>query len=359
MRVLHFIPDIGVSNGVMSVILNYAKAMPSDIKFDVVYFHETQQTRRADIEALGGKVYKINRPSPKNIIIADKELNTLFSEHGNDWSALHIHAPHFAVFIAPYAKRHGISKIAVHCHSSVYSLKGNRKVNELLSLYAEYFVKDKFACSEDSGKFWYKGKSFNVLHNAVDCAKYQYDEKARNDVRKSLDLKNEFVVGHIGRTDIPQKNHKFLFEIFSLIHKENPQSALLLIGGEANEECTALCRKLNIGNSVKFLGMRNDVPQLLQACDAFVFPSISEGLPVSVIEAQAAGLPVILSDCVTDEAVATENVVKLSLNESALTWANTAVRSAFVKRTDTYKNLCDAGWDINDCAEQLVEYYRK
>ncbi|HBN38459.1 MAG TPA: hypothetical protein DD404_02920, partial [Ruminococcaceae bacterium] len=114
------IPDIGISNGVMSVILNYFKAMPEDIKFDVVYFSETEKTRQADIEALGGRVFKIDAPSPKDLITG--KMNSFFEKHPDEWQALHIHCPHFAVFIAPYAKKHGIHKIAMHCHSTWYSL---------------------------------------------------------------------------------------------------------------------------------------------------------------------------------------------------------------------------------------------
>ena len=112
MRVLQVIPDIGVANGVMSVILNYAKAMPPDITFDVAYFAEKPQTRQAEIEALGGKVYRLDAPCPQDL--CNGKMGRFFAEHAGAWEALHIHCPHFAVFIAPAAKRAGIHKIAVH-----------------------------------------------------------------------------------------------------------------------------------------------------------------------------------------------------------------------------------------------------
>lgn len=109
MRILHMIPDIGISNGVMSNLLNYFGAMPEDVKFDVLYFSQKEQTRQKDIEALGGRVYKIDPPSPKDLLT--NKMDFFFSEHKNEWSALHINCPHFALFIAPSAKKAGIKNI--------------------------------------------------------------------------------------------------------------------------------------------------------------------------------------------------------------------------------------------------------
>ena len=150
MRILHMVPDIGISNGIMSVILNYFKAMPDDIKFDVLYFAEKDKTRKADIEALGGRVFKVDHPSMNDLLSG--KMNSFFDEHPGEWNAVHIHCPHFAVFIAPYAKKHGVDKIAVHCHSRCYSLKANQIRNRIFSLYAKYFVKTKFACSSAAGR---------------------------------------------------------------------------------------------------------------------------------------------------------------------------------------------------------------
>lgn len=352
MRILHFIPDIGVSNGVMSVILNYAKAMPEDIVFDVVYFHETPETRQADIEALGGKVYKIDRPSPKDILVS--KTKAFFNEHKNEWQALHIHAPHFSVFIAPEAKKAGINKICVHCHTTEYSLKGSSARNKLLSLYAKYFIKDKFACSNNAGKLWYGNKSFTVVNNAIDCKKYAFNEEKRAEVRSELGLNDKFVVCHIGRTDIPQKNHPFLFKIFAEVKKKKPDSVLMLIGAEPTDELNALADELGISDSVMYLGYRNDVCDLLQVADVFVFPSISEGLPVSVIEAQAASLPCIISDTITDEVIVTDLVKRISINEPPTQWAESINFITDLQRKQVSLPL----WDIDICKQKLIDYYR-
>lgn len=350
------IPDISVSNGIMSVILNYAKAMPEDIKFDVVYFADKPETKQAEIEALGGKVYKINPPSPKNTLKG--EMDRFFKAHKGEWDVLHINAPHFAVFIAPAAKRAGIKKICCHCHSTAFSLKPeNLKRNELLSKPVRFLVDKKFACSKAAGDYWY-GKDYTVLKNAIDCEKYRFNEVVRKKVRNDFELNNELVVAHIGRSDVVVKNHPFLLKVFCEITRQNPSSKLVLIGAESTDELNDLCKKLGIIENVMFLGIRNDVAELLQAADVFVFPSISEGLPVSVIEAQAAGLPILMSNSVTDEVLVTNEAQVMSLDENVDKWAEKAIELSKLDRKDNFEIMKSSGWDIFDKTNKLVEYYR-
>lgn len=359
MRILHMIPDIGISNGVMSVILNYAKAMPDDIKFDVIYFAEKDKTRKADIEALGGRVYKTDVPSPKSLLSG--KMSAFFRQHKGEWQALHIHCPHFAVFIAPFAKAAGIKKIAVHCHSTVYSLKGSQKRNQLLSLYAKYFIKTKIACSNEAGRLWYGGKKYTVLNNGIDCDKYKFSQSGRELIRKELNIEeNGFAVGHIGRTNVPQKNHPFILKVFAEIKKQKDNSVLLLAGAEESAETKELAKKLGIENSVYYLGVRQDVNCLLSAMDTFIFPSTKEGLPVSVIEAQASGLNVLISDSVTAECAVTELAEFKSLDESPSAWASAVIHNTALhsERSIACEKVKSAGWDIYDCADKLIDYYK-
>ncbi len=355
MRVLQVIPDIGVANGVMSVILNYAKAMPPDITFDVAYFAEKPQTRQAEIEALGGKVYRLDAPRPQDL--CGGKMGHFFAEHTGAWEALHIHCPHFAVFIAPAAKRAGIHKIAVHCHTTAYSLAGNGRRNQLLSLYAKYLVPTRFACSDAAGKMWYGKRSFRVLNNAIDCAAYAYSPEVRQTVRGREQAADAFAVGHIGQATVKQKNHPFLFTVFAQIAVRKPGAQLWLIGARPTPELNALAEKLQITKQIRYFGQRRDVPELLQGCDVFVFPSFSEGLPVSVVEAQAAGLPVVLSDAVTREVACTPLVQTLSLQQSAEEWAAAALQPQPTRKSPTAA-LIAGGWDIQDCTAYLEKIYR-
>lgn len=357
MRVLHMIPDIGVANGVMSVILNYFKAMPDDIKFDIVYFAEADKTRQADIEALGGRVFKIDSPSPKDLLTG--KMNAFFDKHPNEWQALHIHCPHFTLFIAPYAKKHGIRKIAVHCHSTWYSLNPkNNKRNKILYQIAKGMPDKNFACGRDAGRFWYcDDENFTVLPNAVDCEKFRFNKEIRKRKRDEMHLQDKFVVGHLGRVSPPQKNHTFLLEVFAQIKKQKENAVLLMAGAEKTEELSVLAKELRIEKNIEFLGARTDVSELCQVYDVFVFPSFWEGLPVSVIEAQASGLPVVMSDAITDEVCVTNNFCRLSLNDPAEVWADKTIELAENLRIDTFEIMKDSGWDIYECAKKLYNYY--
>lgn len=355
MRILHMIPDIGVSNGVMSVILNYAKAMPDNIKFDVVYFSEQEKTKQKDIEKFGGRVYKIDFPSPKDLITG--KMNAFFEQHKNEWQAVHIHCPHFAAFIAPNAKRAGIKNIIVHCHTTEFSLNGNSTRNKILSLYAKYFIKKKLACSKTAGDLWYGRKKYTVLNNAIDCERFRFNIEVRKKVREEYNISNSFVVSHIGKTSVKQKNHSFLFEVFAKIKEKNNSAKLLLIGGEKNKELSELSKKLNIENDVIYLGARSDLEKFLWASDVFLFPSLSEGLPVSVVEAQAAGLPVVMSDTITTEVVVTELVTVKSLKDSYKDWAATALGNSNDLRNDSCNLISKTKWNIVKNTEKLREIY--
>lgn len=356
MRILHMIPDIGISNGIMSVILNYAKAMPDDIKFDVVYFSEQEKTKQKEIEALGGRVYKINPPSPKTMLKG--EMDKLFKAHKGEWAALHIHAPHFTMFIAPAARRAGIKRICCHCHSVLFSLKPeNLKRNEMLNKPTGLLVDKKFACSRAAGDYWY-GKDYTVLNNAIACERYTYNAEVRERVRQQLDLSDKLVIGHIGRTDIIQKNHPFILKVFAEIYRKNNNARLMLVGAERTNETNALCNEYGINDAVMFLGVRNDVNELLQAMDVFVFPSTDEGLPVSVVEAQAAGLPVLMSASVTNEVLVTDEAITMSLDEPADKWADRVIELSGLERKNNFELMKSAGWNIYDVSKTLVEYYR-
>lgn len=358
MRILHFVPDIGVANGVMSVVLNYFRAMPEDIKFDVMYFKERERDRRADIEALGGRVFRINTPGIKSLI--SSELDDFFEEHKGEYAAVHIHAPYLTCLIAPKAKKHGIKKVAAHCHSTWYSLNPKKEWrNRLFNVPTRFLADRLFACGRDAGRFWYgDDKNFTVLPNAVNCSAYAFTEEKKAAVRAEFGLTpNQLVIGHVGRVTPPQKNHPYLLRVFSEIKKLYPDAVLLMAGAEETDELRELAAGLGISDSARFLGRRSDIPQLLSGMDVFVFPSFKEGLPVSVVEAQAAGLPVLMSDTVTDEVCITDHIKRLSIDADPVAWAKEVETMPGDMRAAAFEKVKECGWDINKCAKTLVDFY--
>lgn len=357
MRILHIVTDIRIANGIMSVVLNYFKQMPEDIKFDVVYFKDFDENRKDDIKNLGGRVYKLSRPGLKSFRKCD--WDGFFAEHKGEYEAVHIHAPHLACMIVPKARKSGIEKIAVHCHSTWYSLfKKNRFRNKMLSIPVKYMRVQRIGCGKSAGEFWYGRNNFKVLPNSIECKKFAFDGEKRQNKRNELGIDGKFVVGHLGRVSPPQKNHPFLIKIFAEICKSKPDSLLLCIGAEMTEELKELATACGVSDKIMFLGQRKDVAELLRAMDVFVFPSFYEGLPVSVVEAQGAGLPVVMSDSVTDEVCCTDRIVTLSLGESERIWAKTAIEYAKKGVSDTCEQLTAAGWNIENTAKILADYYK-
>lgn len=357
MRVLQVVTDIRLANGIMSVILGYFGRMPDNIKFDVVYFKDFSDNRKSDIEALGGRVYKLSRPSAKSFLKCD--WDEFFEAHRGEYEAIHIHAPHLACMVIPKAKKYGIKRAAAHCHSTSYSLvKSNRLRNRLLSIPAKYMRIQRIACGKAAGEFWYGKNNFVVLPNAVECEKFRLSEPKREDNRRKLGVIDKTVIGHIGHAFPPEKNHPFLLRVFAEILKSNPNAVLICVGAEQTVELKELADALEISDKVRFLGQRKDVDELLSAMDVFVFPSLYEGLPVSVVEAQAAGLPVVMSDRVTDEVCCTDKIVTLPLEKTANEWANTVLEYAGLGVSDTYVQMKKSGWDIADRAKMLIDYYK-
>ena len=197
------------------------------------------------------------------------------------------------------------------------------------------------------------------MHNAIDPSAFSFSEVTRESLRAELGLEGRFAVGHIGRFNL-QKNHKRLIEIFAQLKKIKPDAVLLLVGeGELEEETRAKVSELGVEDSVKFLGVRSDVPKLCMAMDVFVMPSLFEGLPVVGVEAQAAGLPCVFSAEVTDEVVILPQSSQLPLSASNAEWAEriAACDGSVSDRSAAIEPVRAAGYDINAETEKISRMY--
>lgn len=220
------------------------------------------------------------------------------------------------------------------------------------------FATALFACGKDAGDWMFGGKQYHVMANAVEVKKYQYKPSVAEKIRNEWNISDELLVGHVGRFN-PQKNHTFLIDIFYEIQKINPYARLLLVGdGDGKKEIQEKARELGIADHIIFAGVRTDVEEQMQAMDVFVFPSLYEGLPVTMVEAQAAGLPCIISDQVPEECIITTNLVTTQkLTDSPKIWAEHILGRAKNTRTDHYDEIKSHGYDIEEAAKWLQNYY--
>lgn len=234
-------------------------------------------------------------------------------------------------------------------------------LHKICSFMPNLFANVRLAPSTEAAEYMFgknsikKGKA-NLLHNGVDLSIYKYSEDNRASIRKEFNLQDKLVVGHVGRFSA-QKNHEFLIDIFKRIHDYNQNAVLFLAGdGELRDSISEKAEKLGIGESVVFAGIRSDIPAILSAFDVFLFPSFYEGMPNTVIEAQATGLPCVISDTITKEANITNLVKYMSLSESVETWAESTLDSISTEgiRQNTQELFIENKYDILSVTNEFL-----
>lgn len=258
------------------------------------------------------------------------------------------------------AKECGVTVRIAHSHNS------NQDKN-IKYLFKRYYMKkipevatELFACGKAAGDWMFGGKDYQLLPNAIATEKYIYDEEKAKRIKKELGLENNIIIGHIGRFN-PQKNHEFLIDIFEKCFKKNDKVRLVLIGdGKDRKEIEKKVEEKGLQSNVLFMGIRSDVPELLQAMDVFVFPSLYEGLPVTMIEEQAAGVPAVISNQVSEECIITKGLVKVKdLEETPEQWADEILKQAKISKNDRSEEIKKAKYDVETTAKWLEEYYLK
>ncbi len=347
--------------GLETMLMNYYRKMNrKKIQFDFMVHRDEEGHYDKEILELGGKIYKMPQIRPGNYRLYFGKLDKFFANH-SEYKVVHSHINENSSFVLRAAKKAGIPERIAHSHLS--DLQIDYKLP--FRLYARYYLKNNssrfFACSKNAGQWLFGTKIANskdmlVLNNAVNTEEFISTDKVRNKTKEELGLQNKLVIGHVGRFN-KQKNHSFLIDIFKSVHDKNKNAVLVLVGdGDLRKIIEKKVSNLGLTSSVKFLGIRSDIPKLMQAMDIFLFPSLFEGLPVVLVEAQAAGLKCIVSNTITRESDITGRIDFLSLKQSAKEWADQIFLSKF-EREDTKEKIRESGYDSITNAKWLSEYY--
>ena len=340
-QILVIIPTFNSCGGMESFIMNYYRHMDhSKVQLDFLTHNVTDNFYINEVNRYGSRVYRL----PTFSISSLKEIQNLYEEILNNkkYDVVHCNMANAAFLYLKIAKKHNIPLRILHSHQDKaadtisHSIR-NYPLLKIGKKYANLFL----ACSKNAGDFLFKNDEYIILNNAIDYSKYPFDEKFRRKMRKELNISSStIVIGHTGRL-CPQKNQSFLLKIVSHLIRNNNDILLLLIGDGQDEQLLKnQVKELNIQNNVMFLGSRNDVNDLLQAMDVFVFPSIYEGLGISVLESQANGLPTICSNGVPLEANISGDLIYMDLDDPIDKWANVIQnnlsRKLKVKLSPTY-----------------------
>lgn len=356
-RILHVVTYMG-RGGLETMLMNYYRHIDRNkIQFDFLVHRAFEADYDKEIESLGGRIYRLPRLNP----FRKEYLNTLdafFEEHKEEYRIVHSHLDCMAGVPLKYAKKNGIPVRIAHAHNSNQTKDFKYIIKLLCKKNIKMYATDLFACGEEAGRWMFNGRIFNVLNNAIDAEKYLYSYQSRKEVRKELRIADDIlVIGHVGRF-APQKNHKFIIKIFSEVLKQKNNAVLLLVGdGELKKDIEELTRNLGIYEKIIFAGVRSDVPRLLQAMDIFLFPSNYEGLPVSIIEAQAAGLPCLISDKVPIECKKTDLVSQIVLGDETAIWVKHILGESKRIRRNTVEEIKKSGFDIIENAKWLEKFY--
>lgn len=360
-KVLHYVTAMnraGQETFIMNVFRNIDR---QKVMFDFLVTSDEVGDYDKEIKALGGNIHhiKLNRFKGKY-----KQIDNFFllknklKEFSGEYKVFHIHTQHAmdAFLSALAAKKAGIKKVVVHSHNAntIYS----KKLHNIFKKGLHFLNIERFACGEEAGKWMFGKDMYHIINNGIDVDEFKFDPISREKIRNQNGWSNDFIIGHIGRFN-KQKNHEFIIEIFKQFSLKRPNSKLVLIGvGELEDDIKQLVKFEKLEKKVCFLGMRDDVNKLYSSMDTFILPSLFEGLPVVLVEAQAASLPVIMSDSITDEIKLSDEVKELPLTDIN-EWVNTlvSINDGKSEREDKKLLMRKSGYDIEGVAKKLQKFY--
>jgi glycosyltransferase involved in cell wall biosynthesis len=363
-RVLNVLGTIDLG-GAESRVMELYRALDRDkVQFDFLIHNDINGHYSKEIKKLGGKIYSVPRFKATNYFAYKKALQNFFKEH-NDYAAVQGHMTSTASIYLPIAKKAGIPITIAHARSAGV----DRGIRGIVTKIIRYPLKNRadflFTCSKEAGVAVYGKKAVKdgkviTIPNAIDADRFSYNEKVRNEVRKELGISDKFVIGHVGRFGF-MKNHAYLLDIFNEICKQKKNTVLVLIGeGGLMGDIKAKAESLGLKDKVYFLGKHSDIERYYQAFDYFVFPSIFEGFPGSVAEAQTSGLRCLVSDKVTREVTLTELVTYKNIDEPAINWAMEILKNtdkAMVRKDQSF-HIKEKNFDVKEQAKKYEAFYR-
>ena len=342
--------------GLETMLMNYYRHIDrSKIQFDFL----THRPERADyddeIERLGGRVFYAPRLYPQNYAAYFSFMTNFFQEHP-DYRIMHAHIDAMSYLPLLAGKRAGIPVRIAHSHSTSIDRDLKYPIKLLFRSQLHHAANVCWACGEAAGKFLFKGRDFTMIPNAVDAEHFCFRKEVRDKVRRELRLEDKLVVGHVGRFSYP-KNHQYLLEIFSALHKCTPNAVLILVGtGEYEQRIRVQIDQLGLQQQVLLVGSQADVAPFYQAMDIFVMPSLFEGVPVTGVEAQFAQLPCLFSDRIPQEVAFSSRCNFMPLEKPASAWAEEILRmTACNDRNDDV--IEDSRFDIRQAANLLMDQY--
>lgn len=360
LRVLHIVGSMtpgGMENFIMNI---YEQIDKSKIQFDIILHLRKEKDYVSRIEEMGGTVYQLPRLSRKPFSNLKKLYRIV---RDNQYKIVIRHTANALITPQLLAARLAGAYTICHSHNETDPQKFLHRLGRLLMRIA---ANERFSCSPRAGAWMFGRKKYTVVHNAINIKKFQYNSDAEQKIRKEFGLKTQHVYGYVANF-LESKNHVYLLSIFRELLKLDADAKLFCVGdGTLRETIELQVKRLGLEGNVVLTGMRNDVEDFMSCFDMMIFPSKFEGLPLTIIESQAAGLPCLMSDAVTSDVIVTEGLVETeSLDAVPQIWAERAFKTAGkipadskgANRVCQYESIAKAGYDIKCLAKWYEDYF--
>ena len=357
-RILHVLREMEMG-GAQKLIMNiYQEIDKTKIQFDFLVSAKGEYDEK--IIKNGGRIYYIPYLTKVGPIKYKKELINFFSKH-REYKIVHSHIDQVSGIIMQAPEKCDISVRIAHSHNTHNS---NNVIGKIYKYYLQSkinkFATEFFACSKDAAKWLFKENADKavILKNGIVLEDYKYSAEKRRKIRNELKINDDtFVIGHIGRFS-KQKNHEFLIDVFEKYHNENKNSVLVLIGdGSLKIKIQKIIQEKNLDQNVLLLGTRKNANEFYSAFDIIVFPSKFEGISLTLIEAQASGVPIVASKNI-DMDTNVSNSIKFINNYNVEDWM-CAINNIDKKRTNNIEKIRNNGYDIKETANYLMKTYFK
>lgn len=355
--------------GIEKVILNFYQFMNKEkyaldficLGNEKIGFHqEFEKNSNYEIN-----YYYLPKPSV-NPFFFRKKLNTFFKENASKYDAIWVNLCQLSnIEYLKMAKKYNIPKRIIHSHNGDDDCKGiKRKLHMINRHFIQWYATDFWACSDEASKWFYPSTLQNevkLIHNAINVETFLFDKSKRDNLRKKLGIHtDEIVIGHIGRISF-QKNQEFLISVFANLYSNMKDIKLILIGGGDDSKLRDLVKEKGIEDRVLFLGLQTNAENFYSVFDFFFFPSNYEGLPVTLLEAQANGLPILASDVISKQSIINENLYFYSLDNPVESWTNELEKliksSKRVNQENIIDNFTKEGFEIKLEAKRIEKFF--
>ncbi len=343
------------------MLMNHYRHIDRDlVQLDFLTHRPCEGAYDKEIQELGGHVFRAPRLYPQNCLAYRRYMRSFFAEH--EYPVVHSHIDAMSAFPLAMARSCGVVVRLAHSHNDSVDKDFKYPIKEIARKRLPGIATHYWACSEAAGVFLFGEKNQQRLHivkNAIDLTDFAFKSDVRFSARTELGVTDgQIIIGHVGRFSTV-KNQVFLVDVLAEAVAHGKDAVLVLVGdGELRVKVEQKATSSGLSSRVRFLGLRDDVSRLMQAFDVLVFPSLHEGIPLTLIEAQASGLPVLTSDNVSDEALVLENCAQMGLSETPESWAAKACAMTDEGRAECCIDvLTAAGYEINQSAKDLQRSY--